>query len=117
MDTDVDLDDLTIFMSLYEGLRQDCNGNTVLDFVDILLGTDGALDDNDNGILDECEPTCVGDADGDAMVGLAEFMGVIGTWGVCPGGLEPCPFDLDGDGEVGILDFLIALGRWGPCPS
>lgn len=114
MDTDVDLDDLEIFMSVYQGLRRDCNGNGILDFVDILQGT--AADDDDDGILDECQPTCAGDANGDAMVGIEEFMGVLGNWGDCPGGLEPCPFDLDGDNEVDIQDFLMALGRWGACP-
>ncbi len=112
-DTDVDMDDFAVFMSVYQGLRRDCNENAVLDFVDIL---NGGLDVDDNGILDECEPTCTADANGDADVGISEFMGVLGTWGDCAGGLEPCPYDFDGDGTVGIQDFLLSLGKWGACP-
>ncbi|MHC4350130.1 MAG: hypothetical protein ACYS15_16585 [Planctomycetota bacterium] len=52
------------------------------------------------------------DVDGDAVVGVSDFLLLLAAWGANPGG----PPDLDGDGIVGIGDFLILLGAWGPCP-
>ncbi len=56
----------------------------------------------------------LGDLDGDGVVGINDFLILLGTWGPCP---EPCPpscvADLDGDCSVGIEDFLILLGNWG----
>ncbi len=56
------------------------------------------------------EPTspCPWDLDGDAGVGIIEFLTVLGVWGTDPGG----PPDFDGDGTVGITDFLEILGHW-----
>ena len=57
--------------------------------------------------------TIVGDVDGDGIVGILDFLLVLGNWGPCP---EPCPpscaADLDDDCEVGIFDFLLVLGNW-----
>ncbi len=54
-----------------------------------------------------------GDVDGDCIVGINDFLAVLGNWGPCP---EPCPptctADLDGDCEVGINDFLLVIGNW-----
>ena len=58
---------------------------------------------------------CPGDVDCDGIVGITDFLAVLGAWGRCPPDPEPCPADIDGDGEVGIQDFLIVLGVWGPC--
>ena len=56
----------------------------------------------------------LGDLDGDGMVGIIDFLMLLGAWGPCP---EPCPpscvADLDGDCTVGIVDFLLLLGNWG----
>ena len=54
---------------------------------------------------------CPADLDGDGVVGITDFLELLGDWGRCPG----CPADLDGDGVVGIADFLKLLGAWGPC--
>ena len=56
-------------------------------------------------------PVCPGDADGDDIVGINDFLLVLATWGTDPGG----PPDFDGDGIVGINDFLFVLANWGPC--
>ena len=56
---------------------------------------------------DPCPWDCVGD---DGVIGIEEFLAVLGTWGDVG---VPC--DLAGDG-VGIDDFLKVLGFWGPCP-
>ncbi len=56
-----------------------------------------------------------GDLDGDGIVGIADFLMLLGLWGDCP---EPCPptcvGDIDEDCTVGILDFLILLANWTP---
>ena len=56
-------------------------------------------------------PACPGDADGDDIVGITDFLLVLAAWGTDPGG----PPDFDGDGDVGINDFLFVLAHWGPC--
>ncbi len=53
----------------------------------------------------------IGDIDGDGIVGINDFLILLGSWGPCDPPAD-CPADLDGDGEVGINDFLILLGSW-----
>ncbi len=54
-----------------------------------------------------------GDVDGDGIVGITDFLAVLGNWGSCPQPCPPsCPADQDDDCEVGINDFLIVLGNW-----
>jgi hypothetical protein len=105
--------DFATFLTVYTGQLSDCNQNGVLDMIDILDGT--AIDADDNGIIDACEPTCFGDVDGDGMVGINEFMQVLADWGPCPALPAPCESDYNRDGVVGINDLLIALAQWGPC--
>jgi hypothetical protein len=53
----------------------------------------------------------LGDIDGDGVVGITDFLLLLGTWGPC---VETCCLaDLDLDGLVGITDFLILLAKWG----
>ncbi len=54
----------------------------------------------------------VGDLDGDCIVGIQDFLGLLAAWGSCPSPPTECPADLDGDGSVGILDFLLLLANW-----
>ena len=51
----------------------------------------------------------LGDLNGDFVVGITDFLQLLGAWGLCDGCLE----DLDLDDAVGITDFLILLGNWG----
>ncbi len=113
-DGEVDDADLEVFLSVYAGQRSDCNANDVLDMIDILDET--SVDADNDGIPDECQPTCPADSDGDALVGITEFLGVLGMWGTCPPLPAPCPYDLTGDGVVGTEDFLTVIGFWGTCP-
>ncbi len=57
-------------------------------------------------------PPCPWDLDGDADVGIADFLGLLKQWGMSPPGSP----DFDGDGTVNVGDFLTLLSRWGPCP-
>ena len=62
-------------------------------------------------IQDTCAVACLGDIDGDGVIGILDFLELLAAWGPNPGH----PADLDGDGTVGIIDFLQLLGNWGPC--
>ncbi len=48
--------------------------------------------------------------DGDGMVGVVDFLALLGQWGTPA---APCDFD---GGGVGVVDFLDLLGHWGVCP-
>ena len=61
-------------------------------------------------------PPCPWDLDVSGVVGVADFLELLGTWGDCPP-VGDCPADFDGSGDVGVSDFLKLLGNWGPCPS
>ena len=106
------------------GISQDCNGNLVPDECDIADGVefdcnsnaipdsceliDPENDQNNNGILDNCE--CAGDADLDGYVNVNDLLIIIGYWGNdIPQG------DLNGDGIVDVTDLLIVVGNWGQC--
>ncbi|MHC4100726.1 MAG: S8 family serine peptidase [Planctomycetota bacterium] len=52
------------------------------------------------------------DLDGDGVVGITDFLVLLGAWGHCPSG-PGCIGDINGDGEVGVSDFLIMLATWG----
>ena len=56
----------------------------------------------------------LGDLDGDGMVGITDFLALLGAWGPCP---LNCPADLDGSDVVGIADMLALLAAWGPNPG
>ncbi len=51
---------------------------------------------------------CPADLDDDGMVGINDFLIVIGGWDTPAG-------DITGDGTTDILDFLAVLGAWGSC--
>ena len=59
--------------------------------------------------------TIAGDVDGDGVVGILDFLALLGAWGPCP---DPCPpscaADFDQDCAVGVTDLLILLGNWIP---
>ncbi|MDP7008016.1 MAG: S8 family serine peptidase [Phycisphaerales bacterium] len=54
---------------------------------------------------------CVGDVNGDDVVGVADILAVVDAWGVCNG----CDADIDGDGTVGVSDILAVVDAWGAC--
>jgi hypothetical protein len=56
-------------------------------------------------------PVRLGDLDGDGIVGVVDFLALLGVWGPCDDGC--CLADLDLDGAVGVVDFLILLANWG----
>ncbi|UCD75059.1 MAG: FG-GAP repeat protein [Phycisphaerales bacterium] len=67
------------------------------------------LDQNNNGIPDDCE--CLGDVDDNGKVNIDDLFRVLGKWGTC----DDCPEDVNVDGKVNIDDVFIILGSWGPC--
>lgn len=57
----------------------------------------------------------VPDLDGDGLVGFADLVVVLTSYGAaCPPG-DPCAGDVDGDGIVGFGDLTALLLQWGPC--
>jgi hypothetical protein len=54
---------------------------------------------------------CPADLDNDGVVGILDFLLLLGAWGPNPGH----PADIDNSGAVGVNDFLILLAAWGPC--
>jgi len=87
----------------------DCNGNTVTDPVDIEEGT--SLDENGNGIPDECEPDCPGDLNGDGVINLEDLAMLLANYGAT--GAAPEDGDLDGDGDVDLSDLSALLAVYG----
>ena len=63
-------------------------------------------------IATDFHPICVGDLDGDGVVGVPDLLLLLAQWGVCP---AQCFADIDGDGVVGAPDLLTLLAAWGPC--
>ena len=103
----------------------DCNGDGIVDYGQIL---NGELTDCDgNGVPDICEleefkmgacciaGTCVLTTASSCFDAQGAFAGNdIGCADAnCP---TSCPGDIDGDGQVGIVDILVVIDRWGFCP-
>jgi CxxC motif-containing protein (DUF1111 family) len=108
-DGEVDWEDFVAFLSVYQGPRADCNGNGVMDLVEILDGTQ--VDDDGDGVLDACQG-CPADLDGDGVVGIADLIQVIVGWGPCS---EECPADVNQSGVVDVADLLAVINAWGRC--
>ncbi len=53
------------------------------------------------------------DLDMDGVVGITDFLLLLGAWGPCPDPPLECPADLDDSGDVGINDLLDLLAAWG----
>ena len=68
---------------------------------------------NSNGSLGVTTP-CVGDINGDSVVGVVDLLSVIDMWGNCPA-KGSCDADLDGDNFVGVGDLLTIIDLWGAC--
>ena len=58
-----------------------------------------------------CSVPCLGDLNGDRVVGGADLGGLLGNWGGSGTG------DLNGDGIVTGSDLGAMLGAWGACPQ
>lgn len=56
---------------------------------------------------------CLADANSDLIVGIADFLGLLGAWGTADPLYDFAPNG--GDGTVGIDDFLKLLTDWGLC--
>jgi len=65
--------------------------------------------------IPDCTPAAnPSDLDGDGIVGMVDFLVLLGAWGSCSdcGTPQACPADFDGDCSVGIGDMMILLGTW-----
>ena len=89
------------------GTGQDCNDNKIPDACDIAGGQ--SIDDDGNGVPDECE--CSADFDGDGDVDAADLADLLAAWG--PNTCHPA--DINGDHQVDSFDLGLLLSAWGPC--
>jgi plastocyanin len=53
---------------------------------------------------------CIGDLDGDDVVGVTDLLEILAAWGDGGG-----PADIDNSGFVDVADLLLLLAAWGPC--
>ncbi len=60
---------------------------------------------------------CLGDVDGDGVVGFGDLKLVNANWGPTPTGCANCiyEYDIDQDGTVGQADVGYLLANWGDC--
>ena len=121
--------DGTTFTVSIEGLNACTGGTTQVTFT----ASGGAVGEelcftalvNDGGFccsteicvtIPDCAPAALpSDLNGDGIVGMVDFLALLGAWGSCSdcGTPQACPADFDGDCSVGILDLLVLLGNWG----
>ena len=59
-----------------------------------------------------CDEGILGDLNGDGIVGAADLLLLLSSWGPCAD-CDDCPADLDGDCIVGASDLVILLANWG----
>ncbi len=59
----------------------------------------------------EANAGCPLDCTGDGIVGIDDFLMLLGDWGTIG---SPCDFGAGPEG-IGIEDFLELLAHWGPC--
>lgn len=105
----VDMGDYDSLLLAWDDAFEDCDGDGVLDLLELLEGTQ--LDADDNGVPDDCETDCGSDLDGDGGVGVNDLLLVIGDWGLCPN----CIGDVNDDTMVNVDDLLLIIAAWGPC--
>ena len=94
----------------------DVNLDSVVDCADLTWFSSSPYDWNLDGEVTAADlnevatlvSAALADLDGDGVVNITDFLGLIGNWGPCPsaGG---CPGDLDCDGVVGLEDWLLLL--------
>ncbi len=104
--------DAVITMVASASVTFECDPSTFVTVDVSYRGSDLSVDVDANGILDTCQTP--GDIDGDGIVGILDFLALLGNWGPCPAPCPPaCLGDVDFDCSVGINDFLLLLGNWG----
>lgn len=101
--------DLNSFLLAFSGENGDCDGDGETNLEEIF---NGAPDNDQDGVPDDCPAPCLGDFNGDGSVTGADLGLMIAAWGSCSG----CPEDLTGDGLVNGADLGLMIAGWGVCP-
>lgn len=57
-------------------------------------------------------PPTYGDVNRSGNVNVADLLGVINAWGVCPSS-GACCADLNYSGQVDVTDLLMVINNWG----
>ena len=58
---------------------------------------------------------CIGNIDGDDVVGPGDLANLLASWGATPACPPYSPADLNSDCSVGPADLAILLASWGAC--
>jgi hypothetical protein len=107
-DWDVDFIDYRSFLSRYEGPIQDCDGNGIIDLIDIL---DGAADNNADAILDACQgPLFTWNTTGAGLAGIHD-PGKVFPMSWVSGGIGVGDFDQDGSADLYAVSGGVAPDR------
>ena len=113
-DAPLEPDPICVGSLIYSGIIEwsaDCNGDGLVDYGQIL---DGTLEDtNNDGVPNVCDP-CIGDLNGDGVVGPPDLGILLAVWGTDGGDIVAA--DINGDGTVNASDLGPLLGAWGACP-
>ncbi len=87
---------------------EDCNVNGISDTCDIAYGS--SMDLDDNGVPDECQGVCPGDANGDGFSDIDDILTVISMFET-----TDADADVDDSGFVDIDDLLQVIGFFNSC--
>jgi len=121
----VDDSDFDSFLLAYDEELTDCNNDLTVDLEEVLLG---ALDDNMDGIPDQCQmiTPCMADIvgpdfmpPGDGFIDGNDLAYLLVAWGPNPGSLADLvanvTFQPPPDGVVDGADLGVLLSLWGEC--
>ncbi len=105
----------------------DCDGDGLLDFLEILAAPH--LDCDRNGRLDTCDDSgeapdddrvggvgickCNADFNNDAVIDAGDLGQLMAAWG--PAASKQAAADLNGDGFIDASDLGLLVASWGPC--
>ena len=62
-------------------------------------------------VPDCAESITTGDIDGDNLIGIADLLALLASWGPCSD-CSSCDADLNDDCDIGIGDLLVVLANW-----
>ena len=93
----------------YEIMRMNLDGSDP----EFVAGSFGIV--SEMVFVPEAPLLCLGDLNGDEIIGVADLLALLSAWGKCPA-KETCTADINGDGDVNKADLCVLLSNWGPCP-
>ena len=102
-DFTIEDEDIILFLKRYDGPIEDCDGNGVVDAMQIARGQ--APDADLDGSIDDCHVP--GDITGDGRVDGADLNALLGSWGT-----SWPDADFNADGIIDGSDLLFLVSNW-----